>query len=88
MKGILEIVPSVLIYFWALSLASRSRYNEIIQVSLPGAGPDGVMQVPGWPDAGPRMVRCRIPGIQILEMETLPGKVRALLKEINELYGQ
>ena len=49
----------------------------------------------GWCYAGPRTVRCmslydmiKVPDMQILEMETLPGKVRALLKEINELYGQ
>ena len=52
---------------------------------------DGVMQVLGWCDAGPRMVWCRSPDVQILETETLPEKVGALLKKINVIvwiYGQ
>ena len=52
----------------------------------PDAGSEGVMQVPRWcdagldvlmqmqvlglSDAGPRMVQCRSPDVQILETET------------------
>ena len=44
---------------------------------------DGVMQVPGWCDAGPRMVGYRSPDVQILETETQLWKLGALLRKIN-----
>ena len=50
-------------------------------MQVPGwldAGVDVLMQVRGQCDAGPRMVRCRSPDVQIIEMETLSGKAGSL----------
>ena len=47
MRFILLIMPIVLIFSRPLSLAGRIGYGKNY------AGPDGVMQVPGWLDAGP-----------------------------------
>ena len=66
-----------------MKMLSIMRFTLLI---MPIAFMDALMQVHGWCDAFSRMLRCRSPDVQILEMETLPGKVRALLGKINVEY--
>ena len=55
MRFNLLFMPIVLIFFQPLSLASRKGYGKMMQVRRPDAGPDVLMQVHRWCDAGPRI---------------------------------
>ena len=45
-------------------------------------GPDVLIQVSGWCDAGPWMLRCRSLDVQFFYTETASKKVEALLEKI------